>query len=229
MHRPRSGDGFEGPAQLETRQAAPMRLEWQALTAKVNYARPVPRHIALEWRDLNLFLDDSAADAPSARVDSVHVEVAPKGPDVEVVGSFEGGEIAAALSRVKALPPLSGKADISLTDGVARIASRKSGLRGTAGVIHDFTVNAGGDAGISVSGPVSIDGDGLVDATLSLTLHDPAELSRLLGAALPAYREQISSVLSSLAALGDEPSIPVRIAHGRIWLGFIPLGSIPAL
>ena len=114
-------------------------------------------------------------------------------------------------------------------DGVERFARRTESLRGTSIVLRSVTVSLGEDAGVTVSGPVAIDPQGLVDASLQITVNKPATVAARLGEALPSERERIQAALSGFAMLGDSPSLPLTIEKSVARIAFINLGRVPAL
>ena len=127
------------------------------------------------------------------------------------------------------LPPIEGAADLTIKDGVNLVRFGDGSLRGHSGTIRTLSISSGGTAGLSVAGPFSVAADGLLDADLKVSIRDPKGLSALLGKAFPANAAQIEASFAGLAALGDNPTLPLRISHGRAMLGFIPLGEIPPL
>ena len=40
---------------------------------------------------------------------------------------------------------------------------------------------------------------------------------------------QIKTSFAGLAAMGDNPTLPLKVSKGRAMLGFIPLGNLPPL
>ncbi|TGS90966.1 DUF2125 domain-containing protein, partial [Mesorhizobium sp. M8A.F.Ca.ET.213.01.1.1] len=86
-----------------------------------------------------------------------------------------------------------------------------------------------GEARITVSGPLSVDAEGLIDAELTIKLRDPKAVAAILGGAIPERKSEIEQGFAGLAILGNEPSMPLRIVKGKASLGFIPLGKIKAV
>ena len=80
---------------------------------------------------------------------------------------------------------------------------------------------------MTVSGPFSIGEDGLIDATLKVTMRDPKGLSAMLAEAFPEKRKEISNAFSALAFMGNEPTLPLVIERGEAKLAFFTLGDIP--
>jgi hypothetical protein len=56
------------------------------------------------------------------------------------------------------------------------------------------------DQGVLVSGPFSVGNDGLIDATLELTVVDPAGLAQAFKPAFPDYASQIEALAAAQAA-----------------------------
>jgi hypothetical protein len=80
-----------------------------------------------------------------------------------------------------------------------------------------------------VSGPVSVDTEGLIDASLTIKLKDPKAVAAILGGAMPEHKSEIEQGFAAIAMLGKEPSLPLKIVKGKASLGFIPLGKIKPL
>jgi hypothetical protein len=102
-------------------------------------------------------------------------------------------------------------------------------LRGQSGTIRNLDLSSGPETGIALSGTFAIGTDGLLDADLTITMRDPKGVSAALAAAFPEAERQITTGFAALSALGDTPSLPLRISKGKAVLGFIPLGRIPPL
>jgi hypothetical protein len=86
-----------------------------------------------------------------------------------------------------------------------------------------------GEARIAVSGPVAVDRNGLLDARLSVTVHQPQQIATLLGDALPRMRDEIGTAFSALAMLGENTTLPLNITNGEASIGFIRIGKLPPL
>ncbi|TIM14193.1 MAG: DUF2125 domain-containing protein, partial [Mesorhizobium sp.] len=125
----------------------------------------------------------------------------------------------------RVLPPLDGSGDVTLKNGVALIKTQTESLRDQAVDIGKLDLSSG-SARVTVSGPVSVDADGLIDADLMIRLSDPKAVAEILGKAIPEQKSQIKTGFAGLALLGNEPSMSLKIVKGKASLGFIPLGSI---
>ncbi|WP_292667269.1 DUF2125 domain-containing protein, partial [Mesorhizobium sp.] len=93
---------------------------------------------------------------------------------------------------------------VTLKNGVALIAAPPKSLRGQSIEIAKLDLSSG-TARITVSGPVSIDAEGLVDASLMIKLKDPKAVAAILAGAVPEHKSEIEQGFAALAMLGKEP------------------------
>jgi hypothetical protein len=101
-------------------------------------------------------------------------------------------------------------------------------LRGQSIEITNLELSSG-EARVSLSGPLSVDADGLIDARLNIKLNNPKAVASVLAGIIPEQKRQIEQGFAALAMLGSSPSMPLVIAKGKASLGFIPLGRIKAI
>ncbi len=149
----------------------------------------------------------------------------PNAGDIDYLGSFGDLEIDPDAIGGRVLPPLDASGDATLKNGVALIGTQVNSLRGQAIVIRKLDLSSG-TARITVSGPLSVDADGLINADLMIRLTDPKAVADILGTAIPEQKNQIEQGFAALALLGSQPSMPLKIVKGKASLGFIPLGKI---
>lgn len=119
--------------------------------------------------------------------------------------------------------------DLTVEDGVRLAEASTESMRGVSLVVRSASAYFTEEAGISLSGPISIGSDGLIDARLELEMQRPAEVGEMLAAALPDQADQIRSVMAGFAMLGNAASLPLRIEKGRARIAFIQLGRLPAV
>jgi len=220
---------LDAPGRLEAPGLRALALGWDSLRASVRLSRPLPERLSLEARGLEAGRDEQgAAPSPLVRAQSAEAHLRPAGDDLDLALRFGEARLDATLTRGVTLPPLSGLADLVLAGG-ALPGGLEGNLRGRSGTIRTLTVSAEGGAGVTVSGPVSVDDAGLVDAELQLVVREPMELAKILGDLAPQARREIELALSSIASMGGSPGLPLRIVKGEARLGFIPLGNLPPL
>ncbi len=119
--------------------------------------------------------------------------------------------------------------DLTVEDGVRLAVTPLESLRDLRFVVRTASAFVSEEAGVTVSGPVSIGADGLIDAKLEVQMDRPAEVAESLAAALPGRADQIRAAMTGFAMLGNAASLPLRIEKGRARIGFIQLGRVPAL
>lgn len=221
---------LDGPARLEAPGLNALALDWSALRASVRLASPLPERTSFEATGLTVRLDEQTDAAPAlASSDSVEVHMRPAGDDVDLAVRFAGLRLdEEVVGTAATVPPLSGLVDLSLAGG-ALPGGLDGSLRGRSGTVRTLTVSAEGGAGVTVSGPVSVDEAGLIDADLRVTVREPMALAKILGDLAPHARREIELALSAMAGTGQAPGLPLRIVKGEARLGFVPLGAIPPL
>jgi hypothetical protein len=220
---------LDGPATLEAPGLNALDLEWASLRSSVRLASPLPERVSMEASDLVVRRNETGDASPLlAQAGTFEFHMRPLGDDLDLAARFSGLLLDAELTGTDAIPALDGLVDISLTDGVLPNVSGR-GLRGRSGTIRTITVSTPDGAGATVSGPVSVDDEGLIDARLDVTLREPEALAGLLGDLMPESRREIELSLSGLAMMGDAPTLPLVIDKSRMRLGFLSLGSIPPL
>lgn len=221
---------LDGPLRVTAPDLPQLQLDWELMHASARIADPLPERVSVETRKLTgqaAFSD--RAPTPLFTAEETQMHLRPNGANIDLAGTFTGLVIDPQAIDGRTLPKLDGSADTTLNNGVNLVTSKQPALRGQSGTIRSMTLTSGGSAGVALSGPWSVDADGLVDATLKVTIQNPRELSRILSEVIPEQRQQIGSVFSGLAMLGDAPTLPLTIAKGKATLGFIPLGMVPAV
>ncbi|MET3519205.1 DUF2125 domain-containing protein [Mesorhizobium abyssinicae] len=221
---------LRGPLRTSMPGMTPLWIDWDKLRADAKLSWPLPRRVALKAEGL------SGQTDPADNSDPVELfyagkaagQLQPNGLDIGYVGSFNDLEIDADAIGGRVLPPLDGSGEATLKNGVALIRTQSKSLRGQSVDIAKLDLSSG-EARITVSGPLSVDAEGLIDAELTIKLRDPKAVAAILGGAIPERKSEIEQGFAGLAMLGNEPSMPLRIVKGKASLGFIPLGKIKAV
>ena len=219
---------LDGQATLQVPGLNALDLDWTSLRASARLARPLPERVSLEASDLSVRLDEAGAVTPPiGTAELLELHFRPAGADADLAARFAGLRIAPDVAGAASLPVLQGLADLSIIDGAARPAV--GGLRGRAATLRSATVSIDDDTGVTVTGPISVGDDGLVDADLRVTVRNAARIGEILADLLPQMRQEIELSVSGLSAMGDTPTLPLRIVKGEVTLGFLALGSVPPL
>jgi hypothetical protein len=218
---------LRGPLRTSVQGMMPLWIDWDNLQANVKLWWPLPQRISLQAEGLS-GQTDPADDTDPVQLFSAGKaagQLQPNGEDIDYVGSFGDLEIDPDAIGGRVLPALDASGDATLKNGVALIGTQMKSLRGQAIEIRNLDLSSG-TARITVSGPLSVDAEGLVNADLMIRLKDPKAVAVILGAAIPEQKSQIEQGFAALAVLGNEPSMPLKVVKGKASLGFIPLGKI---
>jgi hypothetical protein len=218
---------LRGPLRTTAPGMPPLWLDWDNLDASAKLFWPLPRQLSLAADGLS-GQTDPADDSDPVQLFSAaraQVDLQPDGQDIAYAGQFEDLEIAAEALDGRTVPPLDGAGAATLKNGIALLRTRSKSLRGQAVEIANLELSSG-EAHVSVSGPVAVDADGLIDADLLIKLRNPQAVAAILSTAIPEQASKINQGFAALAMLGSEPSLPLKIVKGKAVLGFIPLGTV---
>ncbi|WP_404925483.1 DUF2125 domain-containing protein [Mesorhizobium sp. ORM16] len=218
---------LRGPLRTSVPGMVPLWIDWDDLKANVKLSWPLPRRISLTAEGLS-GQTDPADDTDPVQLFSAGKaagQLQPNGRDIDYIGSFGDLEIDPDAIGGRVLPPLDASGEATLKNGLALIGTQLKSLRGQAVEIRRLDLSSG-TAHVTVSGPLAVDAEGLVDADLMIRLKDPKAVAAILGAAIPEQKNQIEQGFAALALLGNEPSMPLNVVKGKASLGFIPLGKI---
>lgn len=204
---------------------AGLELDLSDIRYSTHFASPLPEILSVAGTGLSAaqIAGDKLAAAAEAQI-----HMRPRGPDIDFAGTVSALRIEPSTGIPPNLPPIDGEWDLTVNDAIARLRHGSDSLRGIAGEIRALTARSG-TAGIGLSGPVSVDQDGLVDATLTVAISDPAALVAILRKAFPGMRPQLGQAEVLLTAMGDSPQLPLSISKGEMRMGFFSIGRIPPL
>ena len=233
VYRPlRTVAELDGPLRVEAPGITPLFIEWDSLRASARLARPVPTLISVEASGLSGISDPDDETDPidffSAEQAEAHLR--PNGSDLDWAGSFRRLEIDPGAVGNRTLPIFDGEGDATIINGVELIRARPGSLRGQSIDIKTLALSSG-EARMVLNGAISIDSNGLVDASLKLGMQNPPAVSAIFQTAVPEHAKEIGQAFAALGMLGDNPTVPIKIEKGRILLdlifGSITLGRLP--
>lgn len=221
---------LEAPLRTAIPGMLPLWIDWDNLRAGIKLSFSTPRDVTLTAEGLSGQTDPSDDSDPVQLFSAAQAQAQfqPNGPDLDYRGSFTDLEVDPEIMDGRALPPLAGSGIIRLKNGLALLTTKVSGLRGQAIEITYLDLSSG-DAKVSVSGPISVDADGLIDASLKIKLQNPNAVAAVLAGVIPEKASEIQQGFAALAMFGSHPSMPLKIVKSKASLGFIPLGRIKPL
>lgn len=219
----------DSPARVLLPGLVPLDLTWGGLRASARLSWPLPERFSVEATHLMAVADMPNVVGPLAfTADSAEFHMRPVDADIDIALRFRAFETGRLLLPHGKLPPLSGFADLSLTDGTAMLRDRVRDLRSVAFVVRRVEISSPDGARLTATGWAAIDEDGLIDADLTVGTTDAGALADIVSVAFPEAGG-VASAIAALSALGSSPELPLVIQKGRARLGFIDLGTIPPL
>jgi hypothetical protein len=226
VYDPRTVVGeLDGPMEAVVPGLVPLSLSWNLMHASVRLAEPLPNAVSVEGRQLTVSDKDRGQGLFTAENAQVHMRA--NNADVDLAARLT--DLRLVLPGGEQAPPMNAEANLTVLDGVALATSPQAVELGYKTEIRAMTLSFGPNASISLSGPLSVDSSGLIDAQLTLKARQPAALAGVLTTLFPAQRAEIEMAASGLSMLGNSPTLPLTIAKGRASIAFITLGDIPPL
>lgn len=228
---------LDGPAKVAIPGAPAITANWSLLHSSIRVDQPVPERVSIEANDLTIAIDNADAESQQALTATYaagHMRTEDK--DVSFAGEVDGLVIDPAITPNRTIPEFAASYDVLLKDGVAIAATKphdiKAALRGQSGELRSVSLIFKDGGAVSVTGPLKLSAEGLLDGDIKLTFTDAAKLSLALGQAVPEAAKIISNTLTaaSLASGADkEASLTLTIRGGKVSAGFFPIATIPPL
>lgn len=218
---------LDAPLRTSVPGMVPLWIGWDSLRGSTGLSWSIPQHITLDAEGLSGLTDPADESDPIQLFSAAKAEadLQPAGQDLDYNGTFSDLEIDPEAIGGRNLPPFDGKGALTLKNGVALLAARTTSLRGQSVEIANLELTSG-EAHIAISGPVSVDADGLIDARLKIRLRNPNAVAEVLAGAVPERASEIRQGFAVLSMMGSTSSMPLKIVKGKATLGFIPLGRI---
>lgn len=227
VYAPRTIVGeLDGPMEAVLPGLLPLSLSWNLMHASIRLAEPLPSAISVEGREV--VVTESAGGNSLFKAENAQIHMRANKSDVDLAARFNNLQLAGGAGGDGA-PGLDAEGNMTVFDGVTLATSPQAMELGYKTEIRTLTLSFGPDASIGVSGPLSVDSSGLIDAQLTLTARQPMAIARVLTALFPDQRKEIEMASSGLTMLGSAPTLPLTIAKGRASIAFITLGDIPPL
>lgn len=221
---------LDGPAIIEFPGLNAQEVTWETLQSSTRLTGTRPDIFSLAATKIAIGPDSApSGERPAASADSAEVHMRPAGAGRDVAWRFERLSLDPRLLGDGTLPLLSGEADINFPADPAPALSAGQ-FRGLGATINAIALRtAGNETAARIAGPISVDEAGLIDAQLTMTLENPQVFARIMSEFFPGARDQIRLAFMGVAALGDTPTLPMRIDKGAVSIGFLRLGSIPPI
>ncbi len=228
---------LDGPAKVVIPGAPAITANWSLLHSSIRVNQPVPERVSIEATGLDVAInktDTQSLKALTATYAAGHMRTEDK--DVSFAGEVAGMVIDPAITPNRTIPEFAASYNVLLKDGLAIAAAKprdiKAALRGQSGELRSVSLIFKDGGAVSVTGPLKLSAQGLLDGDIKLTLTDAAKLGVALGQAIPEAAKIITNTLTaaSLASGADkEASLTLTIRSGKVSAGFFPIATIPPL
>ncbi len=228
---------LDGPASIDAPGLQPLEVNWSLLHSSVRANRPLPDRISVEVKTLDISIrgqSEARSRAIIADYAAGHMRLEDK--DTAFAGEINGLLVDPAVTPGREIPSLSASYDAVLTDGVqiltARPRNAREALRGTSGEIRSARVVFKDGGTLELSGPLSIDADGLVTGDVNIKFADGDKLGAALAKIAPEAASVVQPALSAASMGADKDkgaSLTLTIRKGKVSAGFFPIGNIPPI
>jgi hypothetical protein len=224
---------LDSPAHVEAPGIKPLILNWTLLHASARLAQPLPERVSIEAQALQIAMrEPSGADTNFMSLDYASAHMRTEETNLAFAGEGGGVIINPIITPQRKVPEFATSYDFLVTDGVAIFAAKPKSLRGIKGSLRQSQIVFKTGGTLKLTGPLSVDDSGLLDADLSITLVDTTRLGVALSQIAPEAENVITTMMATVG-LGNgadkEAEIEVKIRKGKVSIGFFPLGTIPPL
>lgn len=221
---------IDANAKLAARGMLPLFFDWRGLRTEIRVATPLPKEIRVIASRFNAYLaGDGGLEALLLSLEEFAAVARPVGRSLEVSSDVSGFALDQSLTGTGELPPVDADIDLVVDDGAERIIGGFESLRGASGTLRQARISPGPQGAVTARGTFSVDGRGLIDADLAITVRGAKAMSEILIELFPDAAGEIASAAASLEALGEDAQLPLRIVAGRASFGLFRLGDIPPL
>lgn len=131
-------------------------------------------------------------------------------------------------------PPATVAADMTFTDKAEWMTAPPTPemFRGSKGELRQLTIDLGSGMNARLSGPFSVNDQGLISGEFSLTMTNIEAWRSNLVKLIPDDANLVDNTANMLKALAngkDEATVKLNVRDGTAFLAFIPIGVLPTL
>ncbi|MBW3096526.1 DUF2125 domain-containing protein [Pseudohoeflea coraliihabitans] len=222
---------IDGPLTIKGTAGLDLVLDWQLLHMSTVLSGNGVNRASAEGVNISLSGDSPAfpvrLDATAERV-TAHAR-ANEG-DLDVVITADGFTSPLALNARRI------NLEATVENSASFLHGEEPDLRGKTIHLHGLRSELDGGGAASLSGIVSIDRQGRASGDLQLRLEQPAAVLQAIAVLRPELAEDINRYGGLVTALDTEPgdgsdtiTVPLTLRDGNASIGFLNLGTVPAL
>jgi hypothetical protein len=220
---------LDGPLAVNAAPLNPFTVSWALAHASFSGSVGLPQRVSVEI-EKPVFTETAlpAFQLGGANLAAFHMRQG-ENNQVDLASIIEA-------AKIKEAPVFNFSSDAAISGATRFDAAIKSQrplidvLRGNDGQLRNVNLAFVDGGNVTISGPFSISTAGLLSATLSIKAGKANALIDNLGKLSLAFGASVTNldVLKAMA-INDQFNLTVTIKDGNASIGFIPLGSIPAL
>lgn len=210
----------------ETGSGETYQIDWERGRAHVVTAPTADQRLSFEAEGATFALNGSL---PLARAAQLDVHMREREAALDVATRPRGVTLDSALVGGRDLPEFGVDLDLRLEDWRSDWASDQ--ISGS-GIVNRLSLLLTDDRGVIVEGPFNLSAEGLLSGEFDVRIVDVPGVVATFGAAFPEMAPQIAALGSVQPAEGeaeDELALRLTIRDGRVFAGFIPLGTLPPI
>ncbi|MCA0255206.1 MAG: DUF2125 domain-containing protein [Proteobacteria bacterium] len=231
------------PNRIETTSKGPLEIrstyglllsEWQAITSKIDLGLDGITALRADSNGLKATFTAPAKER-SLQINTTNLSVFAEGRDGNLVaGLSSDGTTLARNGASLPIPALALNGEVRIDDRADLIGRfDRQALFGTSGTLESLTADLGEGRSLAISGPFSIDANGLVSGQMQLQARNVSAWVVAAQAALPEFADVIETaggLLRSMAKGKPDLTLDLTLKRGKILVaGFIPVGELPPL
>lgn len=219
------------PGHAELPGLVPLDVDWTSLSMKGRLWFPRPSALSVDLAGLAARAGGDGAEVMS--IASGTASARRSGEDLDFAVDIADAEVDPAFLYGHSLPPASALVVATVRQGARRLLGARPTLRDTTIDISRLVLEPAGKGSVSAAGSLAVDKAGHVEGELTVRMTDPGTLATMLTAAFPDQADAIRTGFDALAAMESPPGsgngVTLRFTDSQAFLGFLPLGFLPAL
>lgn len=224
---------LDGPGEIRSTNGTTVALEWETLRSSLVTGLEYLERSSAESTALRATVTRAGAPTVDVTAASSEMHVRRNGEDLDYATIARDVQVAVRDSGLK-IPPFSASIDLTVANRADLLNYRgvDTDIRGTKGELRRVAFDLGEGRIVTLSGPLSVGDDGLLNGKLRVELEGISGLAESLKTVLPDAASQIDTGANLLTALfgGDQKgATDIRIRNGVVTLGFFAIAEIPPL
>lgn len=224
---------LDGPGEIRSTNGTTVALQWETLHSSVVTGLEYLERSSAESTAMRATVTRSGAPTVDITAASSEMHVRRNGEDLDYAAIARDVRVA-VQDKDLALPPFSASVDLTVANRADLLNYRgaDANIRGMNGELRRVALDLGEGRIITLSGPISVGDDGLLNGKLRVELEGISGLAESLKTVLPDAASEIDTGANLLSALfgGDQKgATDIRIRNGVVTLGLFPVAEIPPL